>query len=92
LQTLQAIHNLSKAEAEKSRGVELQGVVTYSDPEWGLLFVRDRTGSIYLNVHGQSKTYLPGTSVFVDGVTSAGDVAPDVVQPIIRFYGKVDWP
>jgi diguanylate cyclase (GGDEF)-like protein/PAS domain S-box-containing protein len=88
LQSVQGIHRMSKAEAAKSLPVELQGVVTYSDPEWGLLFIRDRTGSIYVNVHGQNKLYPPGTSVLVDGVTSAGDVLPDLVQPSVQIIGQ----
>jgi uncharacterized protein YhbP (UPF0306 family) len=92
LQTVQQIHNLGNAEAGKSHAVELQGVVTYSDPEWGLLFVRDRTGSIYINVHGTNKTYPPGSTVLVDGVTSAGDVAPNVTQPTIQTIGHGPLP
>jgi diguanylate cyclase (GGDEF)-like protein/PAS domain S-box-containing protein len=92
LQTVQEIHNLGNIEAGKSHAVELQGVVTYSDPEWGLLFIRDRTGSIYLNVHGINKAYPPGTNVLVNGVTSAGDVAPDVVRPTIQIIGHGPLP
>ena len=92
LQTVQQIHNLGNAEAAKSHPVELQGVVTYSDPEWGLLFVRDRTGSIYLNVHGNNKAYPPGSTVLVDGVTSAGDVSPNVAQPAIQIIGHGPLP
>jgi hypothetical protein len=38
LQTVQEIRKFSNAEASKALPVELEGVVTYSDPEWGLLF------------------------------------------------------
>ncbi|MGD0737375.1 MAG: EAL domain-containing protein [Terracidiphilus sp.] len=92
LQSVQEIHNLGNAEAAKSRPVELQGVVTYSDPEWGLLFVRDKTGSIYINVHGINKTYPPGSTVLVDGVTTAGDVAPSVLQSTIQIIGHEPLP
>jgi len=92
LQSVQEVHSMSIAEARKSHAVELQGLVTYSDPEWGLLFVRDRTGSIYINVHGVNKAFPPGSSVIVDGVTSAGDVEPDVVQPKIQIIGHGPLP
>jgi hypothetical protein len=46
LRTVQEIHSLSNTDARKALSVELQGVVTYSDPEWGLLFIHDQTGSI----------------------------------------------
>jgi PAS domain S-box-containing protein len=87
LRTVQDIRDLGNAEAGKSHAVELKGVVTYSDPEWGLLFVRDRTGSIYINAHGINRAYSPGTSVLVRGVTIAGDVAPAVAQPTVQIIG-----
>ena len=87
LRTVNAIERLSNAEAARALPVELQAVVTYSDPEWGLLFLRDATGSIFVNVHGITKSYPPGTRVLVDGETSAGDVGPLVAQPRIQVIG-----
>ena len=88
LRTVQGIHGLSNTEARKAFSVELQGVVTYSDPEWGLLFIRDQTGSIYVDAHGTSTLFPLGTRVQVNGVTGAGDVAPTVVQAKIRILGR----
>jgi hypothetical protein len=48
LRTLHDVFALSKAEAVKAYPIELDAVVTYSDPEWGLLFVQDQTGTTFI--------------------------------------------
>jgi len=92
LKTVNAIERLSNAQAARALPVELQGVATYSDPEWGLLFVRDSTGSIYINAHATTKAYASGTRLLIDGVTGAGDVGPIVVQPKIQVIGHESLP
>jgi diguanylate cyclase (GGDEF)-like protein/PAS domain S-box-containing protein len=87
LQSVRAVESLSNAEAIKALPVELKGVVTYSDPEWGLLFIHDQTGSIYINVHGTTKVYPAGTRVVVEGVTGVGDVEPIVAHPFVQVIG-----
>lgn len=87
LDSTEDIHALSNSEAKSAYPVDFVGVVTYSDPEWGLLFVRDATGSIYVNVHGSAITYPLGTKVRVVGVTGPGDVDPIVERAHIRVLG-----
>ena len=88
LQSVREVESLGNAEAIKARPVEIEGVVTYSDPEWGLLFVHDQTGSIYINVHGATTLYPTGTNVLVDGVTGAGDRKPVIAHPEIQVIGR----
>jgi len=92
LQTVRAVHDLSNADAKKALPIELQGVVTYSDPEWGLLFIHDDTGSIYINVHGTTTVYPSGSRVIVDGFTAAGDVSAIVTQAKIQVVGHESPP
>lgn len=80
LRSVRQVERLSNNLARRAFPVTLEGVVTYSDPEWGLLFLRDPTGSIYIDVHGWSARYRPGTRLRITGVTAAGDVGP-VVEP-----------
>jgi len=87
LRTVQEIHGLSNVEAKQAFPVELEGAVTYSDPEWGLLFIQDRTGSIYINVHGSSTVYPLGARIRIKAVTGAGDVGPIVSQAKILVLG-----
>ena len=92
LRTVNAVERLSNAAAARALPVELQAVVTYSDLEWGLLFVRDSTGSIFVNAHGTTKAYAPGTRVLVDGETDPGDVGPVVAQARIQVIGHESLP
>ena len=87
MRTVQEIHGLSNVEAKQAFPVELEGAVTYSDPEWGLLFIQDRTGSIYINVHGSSTVYPLGARIRIKAVTGAGDVGPIVSQAKILVLG-----
>jgi diguanylate cyclase (GGDEF)-like protein/PAS domain S-box-containing protein len=88
LRTVQEIVSMKNAEAGKAYPVEILGVVTYSDPEWGLLFVKDATGATYINVHGTSLRYSLGTRVRVNGTTASGDVAPVVAHAKILVLGS----
>ncbi|MGA2652724.1 MAG: EAL domain-containing protein [Terracidiphilus sp.] len=88
LRTVGEIRQLSNVEAKGAFLVELEGAVTYSDPEWGLLFLQDSTGSIYINVHGSSTVYPLGTRIRVEAVTAAGDVGPIISQAKIWVLGK----
>ncbi|MFZ1083494.1 MAG: EAL domain-containing protein [Terracidiphilus sp.] len=79
---------MTNAEAANAYPVELVGAVTYSDPEWGLLFIKDSTGSTYINVHGTSIRYPLGTRVRIEGTTAPGDVAAVVAHAKIRVLGS----
>jgi diguanylate cyclase (GGDEF)-like protein/PAS domain S-box-containing protein len=88
LRWVQEISSMKNAEASKAFPVVLLGVVTYSDPEWGLLFVKDASGSIYINVHGSSIRYPLGTRVRVDGFTASGDINPAVSHAKVQVLGN----
>jgi len=66
--------------------------VTYSDPEWGLLFVEDASGAIYVNVHGMKASYPAGSRVKIEAVTGPGDVDTVLVNPHIEILGKSELP
>jgi hypothetical protein len=82
------------ADAAKSRPVELDAVVTYSDPEWGLLFVQDSTGGIFVDMHGKNLNLEAGTRVTVRSVTAAGDLGGGgiLVRPAVRVRGEGPLP
>jgi hypothetical protein len=92
LRTIHEVNQLTNIEARNAYSVQLDGIVTYSDPEWGLLFIEDATGAIYVNVHGTGTAYVPGSRVKVEAVTSAGDVDTVLVNPQIEFAGKGEMP
>jgi diguanylate cyclase (GGDEF)-like protein/PAS domain S-box-containing protein len=87
LRSTSAIHSLNNLAARFGYPVDFTGTVTYSDPEWGLLFVHDASGSIYINVHGSTTVYPLGTTVHVIGVTGSGDINPIVSKAKIIPLG-----
>lgn len=87
LRTVREVHQLSNIEARDAYLVQVEGIATYSDPEWGLLFVQDDTGGIYVNVHGVNTSYPVGARIRVDAVTGPGDVGAVLVNPRIQVVG-----
>jgi len=92
LRLVQEIATMKNAEGAKAYPVEFTGSVTYSDPEWGLLFIQDASGSTYINVHGSAIKYALGTILRVDGTTAAGDVGPIVAHAKVRVMGSGQAP
>jgi len=92
LRTIREVNQLSNIEARNAYPVQLEGTVTYSDPEWGLLFVEDPTGAIYVNVHGMSTSFPTGNRVKIEAVTGPGDVDTVLVNPHIEILGRGDLP
>jgi len=88
LRTIRAVNELTNIEARNAYPVQLEGVATYSDPEWGLLFVEDDTGAIYVNVHGMSSSFPAGSRVRVEAVTGPGDVGTILVSPHVQIVGQ----
>src|SRR5271169_4548235 len=72
LRTIREVRELSNTEARNAYPVQLEGIATYSDPEWGLLFLADTTGGIYVNTHGMSAAFPAGSHLRVDAVTGPG--------------------
>jgi hypothetical protein len=92
LRTIHDVNQLTNLEARNAYSVQLEGTVTYSDPDWGLLFVEDATGAIYVNVHGMNTSYPAGSRVKVEAVTGPGDIATVLMNPHIEILGKGDLP
>ena len=92
LRTIREVNQLTNIEARNAYPVQLEGTVTYSDPEWGLLFVEDATGAIYVNVHGMTTSYLPGSQVRIEAVTGPGDVDTVLANPHLEVLGKAEMP
>ena len=92
LHRVHEVHSLNNIQAKRGYPVELEAVVTYSDPEWGLLFVEDGSGAIYVDVHGVGKPLQQGTKVRVNAVTGPGDVLPNLVKARVRVLGPGTLP
>ena len=92
LRTIREVNQLSNIEARNAYSVQLEGTVTYSDPEWGLLFIEDASGAIYVNVHGMKTSYPAGSRVKIEAVTGPGDVDTVLVNPQIEIVGTAELP
>gem|GEM_PF-1009143 len=92
LQTAQAVRSLSPEEPAKAYSVELNGVVTYYDPDWRVLFVQDGTGGIYVNEKNRRLPIKLGDRVKVTGTSSAGGFAPMVEATSVQKQGEGTLP
>jgi diguanylate cyclase (GGDEF)-like protein/PAS domain S-box-containing protein len=88
LRTVSDVYALSKAEANKAYPIELDAIVLYSDPEWGALFVQDRTTTTFIDVHGINTKYLTGARVRVVAVTGTNENGLTVAHPKIIVLGR----
>jgi diguanylate cyclase (GGDEF)-like protein/PAS domain S-box-containing protein len=92
LRTVHEVFGVSKAEASKTLPIELQAVVTYSDPQWGILFIRDRTDQTFVDVHGNSTLYRLGTLVRVEAVTGTNAEGPTLTHAKVFIVGTGTLP
>jgi diguanylate cyclase (GGDEF)-like protein/PAS domain S-box-containing protein len=88
LHTIRDVFALTSAEAGKAYPVELDAIVTYSDPEWGQLFVRDSTGTTYIEAHGAATAYPTGSHIRITAITIAGIRGPAIAHPKIVVLGQ----
>jgi diguanylate cyclase (GGDEF)-like protein len=86
------LKRLSVAHAAAARHVSVRATVTYADSAWGLLFVQDETGAAYVDIHNLKIHVKPGDLVDVSGVSDAGDFAPIIVRPSVRFVRSSTFP
>ena len=81
------IHRLSREESAQARPVRLNGVVTYSDPQWSLLFVRDGSAGVFVAPSGG--TYPTNTEqVEIEGRTADGSFLPIVEGATWQHVGS----
>jgi PAS domain S-box-containing protein len=92
VETAGAVHRLSRSEAARGYPVRLEGVVTYSDPLWWMLFVQDETDGIFVAPLTSQMEVRPGQRVVVNGTTAAGDFAPTVTRATFTILGNAPMP
>lgn len=92
MRTIHDIFALSNAQAKNAYPIELEAVVTYSDPAWGLLFVQDSTSRSFIDVHGSNIVYPLGTRVRVRAVTDANENGNRIAHPEIVVLGHGTLP
>jgi diguanylate cyclase (GGDEF)-like protein/PAS domain S-box-containing protein len=88
LHTIQEIYQLSLAEAAKGYPIQLDAVVTYSDPQWGHLFVQDATGATFMLAMGYKLPFPIGARVQILAMTGTNPNGISIVDPKIQIVGK----
>jgi len=92
LTTVADVRALTRADARAGRAVALRATVTYTDPAWGVLFVSDATGGIFVSGLAKQPALTSGDIVHLTGKTGAGDFAPTIVDPAIELIGHGELP
>lgn len=69
------VRELSPQRAAEGLPVQMETVVTYSDPSGQVLFVRDETGAIFVEA-AQAGQFHPGQRLTILGQTAAGSFTP----------------
>lgn len=78
LTTTEAVQSLTRAEADESRPVRIEGVVSFSENSWRLMFVEDGTGGIYCEPGALVNIPRTGRRVRIDGIAGNGAFLPIV--------------
>jgi PAS domain S-box-containing protein len=96
LHTVAEVHRLTRSEAMSRLPVRLTGIVTYWGPRFQC-FLQDATGALFVKIklpenHDASTEPSAGDLVEVTGVTSPGDFAPLVDEPVFEVLGKGELP
>jgi diguanylate cyclase (GGDEF)-like protein len=92
IRTISDLKHLSVAEAVARHHVSVRAIVTYFDPNWGLMFVQDKTAAAFVNVSGLNLRLKAGDLVDISGVTGPGDYAPVITDPAVSFVGHGSFP
>ncbi len=90
LTSVAAVRQLSPAEAAKALPVTVTGVVTYSNPAEGDLFIQEGGGWIYVEPD-KKYSIAPGSLVTVNGTTGAS-YSTQIVAKSIQVTGKAPLP
>jgi PAS domain S-box-containing protein len=91
LTNVSEIVQLSPEQAASGRSVRLTGIVTYTDPSWNVLFIRDASGGIFVSL---AEGPYPSNNELVEitGRTGAGSFKPVVKGEAWTSLGRGKMP
>ena len=94
LTTSRALHDMTNEDASRGYPVRLQDAqVLYYNPDIGNLFIKDPSGTVYVDVGGRPPLSLrAGDLLTILGISGAGGFAPVVSEPVIRLTGHRTLP
>lgn len=86
------VKHASANEALHGQDVEMEGVVTYSDPAWRLLFVQDDTGGLFVDPTQLESVPALGERVRLKGVVGPASVGIDSLRVETLGTGSLPSP
>jgi PAS domain-containing protein len=86
------IRALSAAEAKRKYHIRLEGVITYTAPEYRVTFFQDDSAGIFLFIGQSDSQPGAGSLVSVEGNTTPGDFAPSIENAKVRVLGRSAFP
>ena len=94
LTTSAEVRALTVAESQRETRIHIKSaVVLIYDTVWGMLFVHDAKGIVYVNMKGQPELPIHGGHlVEVEGVSGPGEFAPEIDRPVVRIIGEAPLP
>ncbi len=92
LTSARQVRELTPAEVVKGRPIQLEAVVTYSDPQAGLIFVQDDTAGIFVAVAKDRDSVRFGQRVKVEGTVAPGSRLPFIGEAKVSELGPGTLP
>jgi PAS domain S-box-containing protein len=92
LTRVEQIRRLTPEQANLGYPIRIRGVVTYYGGYQWELFVQDPSGGIYVEAESQQLNLRPGDLIEVEGFSTSGGYAPDILEPKIRVLGGAPMP
>lgn len=93
LDRIESVLDVSRENADRAYPVDVEGVVTYVDPAWQIMFVEDETAGIYVDADSISwGTVRAGQRVSLRGQTSRGEFAPVITNATVTSMGPGAFP
>jgi len=93
LTRIEQIRALTRQEAGRGYPVKVRATVTFSAPDYQILFVQDASGSIFVDSPETGTRQLTrGDRVEIEGTTWLPDFAPNIKAAVIRRLGPGTLP
>src|SRR5262249_48936684 len=93
LTAAEQVHQLGSEAAKLQYPVRVRGVATFVDESIEQLFIQDKSGGIFVEIHGDYGFALrSGQLLEVEGVSAPGGFAPDIEPRSVRLLGEAPLP
>jgi hypothetical protein len=87
LTRLSELETVDPALIESGVPVDFEGVITYFDPNWSMMFLQQADQGVFVFPNGIGEPPVPGSKVRLLGLTAVGDFKPVVKD--VRVQGQM---